>query len=42
MTTRGMKEKQMKEIAGLIHGALTGGSTIAIKREVQVLCRGFQ
>ncbi len=42
LTTRGMKEKQMKEIAGLIHGALTDKSPRAILAKVKDLCRRFQ
>ncbi len=41
VTTRGMKEKEMKEIARLIYGVLTGENTDAIKKEVKDLCRKF-
>ncbi len=42
VTTRGMKEKQMKEIAGLIHGALTKNNSGTILKKVHVLCRRFK
>jgi len=42
LTTRGMKEKEMKEIAGLIYDTLTGKDAGAIKRKVHLLCRGFE
>ena len=41
ITTRGLKEKEMKLLAKLTHSALTGGNSAAIKREVQKLCRRF-
>jgi len=41
LTTRGMKEKEMKEIAGLIYSALTQNNGRAIKKKVQILCRKF-
>lgn len=41
LTTRGMKEKEAKDIAGLIYGALTSNTANAIKRKVQILCRKF-
>lgn len=41
LTTRGMKEKEMKEIAGLIYGTLTTGSRFAIQRKVKALCGRF-
>ena len=39
--TRGMKEKEMKEIARLIYTTLTKNDMRAITREVKVLCRKF-
>ena len=41
LTTRGMKEKEMKEIARLIHKALTGNNTRATLQEVKALCQRF-
>lgn len=41
LTTRGMKEKEMKEIARLIHAALTTSDTSGIKKQVLLLCRKF-
>jgi len=41
LTTRSMREKEMKKVAGLIYGALTSNDTNAIKKEVQILCRKF-
>ena len=41
VTTRGMKEREMKEIARLIHGALTENKPSATPRKVKVLCRKF-
>jgi len=41
VTTRGMKEKEMREIARLIHGALTKEGRYAIKTQVQKLCKRF-
>jgi glycine hydroxymethyltransferase len=41
VTTRGMKEKEMKEIAGLIYGALTKDDRLALHKRVKVLCRKF-
>jgi glycine hydroxymethyltransferase len=41
ITTRGMKEKEMKVIAGLIYEALTRGKQRAILKRVRVLCREF-
>ncbi len=41
VTTRGMKEKEMKEIAGLINGAVTGDDSRSIFKAVKDLCRGF-
>ncbi len=39
LTTRGMKEKEMKEVARLINGILSNGKDI--KREVKKLCKRF-
>ncbi|MEK7099078.1 MAG: serine hydroxymethyltransferase [Patescibacteria group bacterium] len=41
VTTRGMKEGEMREIARLIHRALTRGGIKSIKKEVNDLCRRF-
>lgn len=41
VTTRGMKEKEMKAIARLIYGALTGNNPNATNRKVKDLCRKF-
>lgn len=41
LTTRGMKEKEMKEVALLIHSALTKDSISAIQKRVKALCRKF-
>ncbi len=41
VTTRGMKEKEMKEIARLIHRALTGNDARSINKEVKDFCRKF-
>lgn len=41
VTTRGMKEKEMKIIAGLIHKTLTEPYSRSIKESVQKLCRKF-
>ena len=41
LTTRGMKEKEMKVVAKLIQGALTTDDVRAIQREVKALCRKF-
>jgi len=41
ITTRGMKEREMKIIADLIHQALTNGSRRAILKQVKALCRKF-
>jgi glycine hydroxymethyltransferase len=45
LTTRGMKEKEMQVIGGLIARALEGvaddAKLAAVKREVQALCAGF-
>ena len=42
VTTRGMKEKEMKEIAGLIYEGLTNGNQFAIQRKVKALCKRFR
>lgn len=41
LTTRGMKEKEMKIVAKLINDALTDISLSAIRKSVQKLCRKF-
>lgn len=41
VTTRGMKEKEMKEVAGLVHGALTGDSYFTVSKKVKLLCGKF-
>ena len=41
VTTRGMKEKEMTEIARLIHEVLTNGEIRSIKKSVEGLCRRF-
>lgn len=41
VTTRGMKQKEMKAIAGLIRGALTVSTQSKIMKGVRVLCRRF-
>ncbi|MBI3630827.1 MAG: serine hydroxymethyltransferase [Candidatus Sungbacteria bacterium] len=41
LTTRGMKEKEMQRIAGLIHGALAGRDIKSIKKNVKDICRRF-
>lgn len=41
VTTRGMKEKEMKEIARLIYASLTSNNRRAINKEVLRLCRKF-
>jgi glycine hydroxymethyltransferase len=41
VTTRGMKEKEMREIARLIHEALTTGDSQVIFKKVMVLCGNF-
>ncbi len=41
VTTRGMKEKEMKMIAGLIRRALGEGKTASVAAEVKVLCKKF-
>jgi len=42
LTSRGMKEKEMKQIAGLIDKALTKKEKLeTIKKEVELLCRKF-
>ncbi|TSC78109.1 MAG: glycine-serine hydroxymethyltransferase [Parcubacteria group bacterium Gr01-1014_33] len=42
VTTRGMKEKEMKVIAELIHEALTKDTVSGIKRGVKDLCQKFR
>ncbi|MBI2639812.1 MAG: serine hydroxymethyltransferase [Candidatus Sungbacteria bacterium] len=42
ITTRGMKEKEMKEVARLIFEALTGNSQSDTNKKVKVLCRSFK
>lgn len=41
LTARGMKEREMKKIAGLIDRALKGEKPEKIKKEVESLCKGF-
>ena len=41
LTTRGMREKEMKEVAGLMYEALTQNNLFGIKRKVLALCRRF-
>lgn len=41
LTTRGMKEKEMKEVARLIHGALTQSNKHDILKKVSGLCGKF-
>jgi glycine hydroxymethyltransferase len=41
VTTRGMKEKEMKEIARLIYETLTKNNTRATLQKVKVLCKKF-
>lgn len=41
ITTRGMKEKEMQEIAGLIHAVLTKGGISDIQKRVKDLCKRF-
>ncbi len=41
VTTRGMKEKEMREIARLIREALTNGDIKSIKKEIKGLCSRF-
>ena len=41
LTTRGMKEKEMKMIAGLIHGALTKEKNASIIKKVRAMCGRF-
>ena len=42
LTTRGMKEREMKLIANLIHAALTHDKITVIKKSVQALCKKFR
>jgi len=41
VTTRGMKEKEMKEIAGLIYETLTDGVRFYVSKKVAALCKKF-
>ena len=41
ITTRGMKEKEMRAIAGLVYNALTNKSQFDIKKQVRMLCSAF-
>ena len=41
VTTRGMKEKEMKKIAGLVYDALIGGYSADIAKRVKALCKKF-
>ncbi len=41
VTTRGMREKEMKELAGLIKKAVDQESTQSVEKEVRSLCRRF-
>ena len=41
LTTRGMKEKEMREIANLIGVALISSSSVYIKKQVLGLCKKF-
>lgn len=41
LTTRGMKEKEMRQVAGLIVRALTAKTLDGVKREVLALCKRF-
>lgn len=41
VTTRGMKEKEMREVAQLIYRALTDGDDRSIRKEVASMCRRF-
>ncbi len=41
LTTRGMKEKEMKEIAALIRDTLTNGNLSVIHKRVKALCKRF-
>jgi len=41
LTTRGMKEREMKLVAGFIHEALTGVNVNAVGKKVIVLCKKF-
>lgn len=41
LTTRGMKEKEMKEIASLIHDTLMNVDTNVILKRVNILCKKF-
>ena len=41
LTTRGMKEREMKMIAGLIKEALSRGDAASVKKEINYLCGRF-
>ncbi|MDP3770082.1 MAG: serine hydroxymethyltransferase [Candidatus Sungbacteria bacterium] len=41
ITSRGMKEREMKLVAGFIHEALTTTHTSAVKKNVVALCKKF-
>ncbi|MEK7074640.1 MAG: serine hydroxymethyltransferase [Patescibacteria group bacterium] len=41
LTTRGMKEREMKLVASFIHEALTGANAGAVEKKVIALCRRF-
>ena len=41
LTTRGMKEKEMKEVASLIHDTLTNADAAVVLKKVQALCGKF-
>lgn len=41
LTTRGMKEQEMKEVAALIHNTLANGNLSVIRRKVKALCSRF-
>ncbi|MFH0922566.1 MAG: serine hydroxymethyltransferase, partial [Candidatus Micrarchaeota archaeon] len=42
LTTRGMKESEMKEVGSLIAKALKGGDAASVKNDVLELCKLFQ
>ena len=41
LTSRGMKEREMKIVAGFIHEALTATNTSLVKKKVIALCKKF-
>ena len=41
LTTRGMKEREMKLVAGFIHEALIGNNARTVRKKVIVLCKKF-